>query len=119
MLSAVKQAGTRPDSAWRKSRLAARLLLRKEAGRMRPRDQILARRLIRVERLQRLLGTGTKTRQICSCRQFCVQAHTARSSMPETAMSRLMCISNGTEARQNIGSNLLCWRPAGVSAEVN
>lgn len=41
----MKHAGTRPDSAWRKSRLAARLLLRKEAGRMPPRDEILARRL--------------------------------------------------------------------------
>ena len=41
----MKQAGTRLDSAWRKSRLAARLLIRKEAGRMNPRDQALARRL--------------------------------------------------------------------------
>jgi len=41
----MKQAGTRLDSAWRKSRLAARLLIRKEAGRMSPRDQALARRL--------------------------------------------------------------------------
>jgi hypothetical protein len=41
----VKLPGPRQDSAWRKSRLAARLLIRKEAGRMRPRDQVLARRL--------------------------------------------------------------------------
>ena len=41
----MKQAGTRLDSAWRKSRLAARLLIRKEAGRMTPRDRALARRL--------------------------------------------------------------------------
>jgi hypothetical protein len=33
------------DRAWRKSRLAARLLLRKEAGALRPRDLDLARRL--------------------------------------------------------------------------
>jgi hypothetical protein len=45
MLLAMKLAGSRADTAWRKSRLAARLLLRKEAGRMRPRDQVLARRL--------------------------------------------------------------------------
>jgi len=41
----MKQDAPKLDSAWRKSRLAARLLLRKEAGRMRPRDQVLARRL--------------------------------------------------------------------------
>jgi hypothetical protein len=45
MLWAMKQAGSRPDSAWRKSRLAARLLIRKEAGRMNYRDRTLARRL--------------------------------------------------------------------------
>jgi hypothetical protein len=33
------------DRAWRKSRLAARLLLRKEAGRLRPRERDLALRL--------------------------------------------------------------------------
>ncbi|HWD21447.1 MAG TPA: hypothetical protein VHB20_19430 [Verrucomicrobiae bacterium] len=33
------------DRAWRKSRIAARLLLRKEKGPLRPRDQALARRL--------------------------------------------------------------------------
>jgi hypothetical protein len=41
----MKPAGTKSDTAWRKSRLAARLLLRKEAGRLRPREQALARRL--------------------------------------------------------------------------
>ena len=41
----MKLAGEKPDLPWRKSRLAARLLIRKEAGRMRPRDQTLARRL--------------------------------------------------------------------------
>ena len=41
----MQQAGTRVDSAWRKSRLAARLLIRKEAGRMSPRDKALARLL--------------------------------------------------------------------------
>jgi hypothetical protein len=45
MFLSVKQAGPKVDTAWRKSRLAARLLIRKEAGRMRPRDQVLARRL--------------------------------------------------------------------------
>jgi len=41
----VKQAGAKLDGPWRKSRLAARILIRKEAGRMRPREQALARRL--------------------------------------------------------------------------
>jgi hypothetical protein len=41
----VKPTGTKVDTAWRKSRLAARLLIRKEAGALRPRDQALARRL--------------------------------------------------------------------------
>jgi hypothetical protein len=45
MFVEVKEDGTRLDTAWRKSRLAARLLIRKEAGRMTPRDQALARRL--------------------------------------------------------------------------
>jgi hypothetical protein len=35
----------RVDTAWRKSRLAARLLLRKESRPLRPREQALARRL--------------------------------------------------------------------------
>jgi hypothetical protein len=33
------------DRAWRKSRVAARLLLRKERGPLRPRDRALARQL--------------------------------------------------------------------------
>ena len=37
--------GTRVDDAWRKSRLAARLLIRKESRPLRPREQTLARRL--------------------------------------------------------------------------
>jgi hypothetical protein len=41
----VKPTGSRVDDAWRKSRLAARLLIRKEAGTLRPREQALARRL--------------------------------------------------------------------------
>ena len=41
----MKPVGTRVDDAWRKSRLAARLLIRKEAGALRPREQALARRL--------------------------------------------------------------------------
>jgi hypothetical protein len=45
MVSEMKKPGPRADSAWRKSRLAARLLIRKEAGRMGPRDRALARRL--------------------------------------------------------------------------
>jgi hypothetical protein len=35
----------RADTAWRKSRLAARLLIRKESRPLRPREQKLARRL--------------------------------------------------------------------------
>jgi hypothetical protein len=45
MILGVKHADERVDTAWRKSRLAARLLIRKEAGRMRHRDQVLARQL--------------------------------------------------------------------------
>jgi len=41
----MKQFGAKLDGPWRKSRLAARILVRKEAGRMRPREQALARRL--------------------------------------------------------------------------
>jgi hypothetical protein len=43
----VKSAEPKVDQAWRKSRLAARLLIRKEAGALRPRDLKLARRLSR------------------------------------------------------------------------
>lgn len=39
--------GEKPDRAWRKSRMAARLLLRKEARPLCPRDQALARQLSR------------------------------------------------------------------------
>jgi len=38
-------SGIKLDRAWRKSRLAARLLIRKERGPLRPRDQALARQL--------------------------------------------------------------------------
>lgn len=41
----MKKAGEKAGRAWRKSRLAARILLRKEAGRLQPRDMGLARRL--------------------------------------------------------------------------
>ena len=41
----MKRAEAKVDTAWRKSRLAARLLLRKEARPLRPREQALARRL--------------------------------------------------------------------------
>ena len=37
--------GAKVDVAWRKSRVAARLLIRKEAGALGLRDQALARRL--------------------------------------------------------------------------
>ena len=41
----MKRAEAKVDTAWRKSRLAARLLLRKESRPLRPREQALARRL--------------------------------------------------------------------------
>jgi hypothetical protein len=41
----MKQAEIKADTAWRKSRLAARLLIRKESRPLRPREQTLARRL--------------------------------------------------------------------------
>ena len=41
----MKQVEAKRDGPWRKSRIAARILIRKEAGRMRPREQALARRL--------------------------------------------------------------------------
>lgn len=43
----MKQTGTKADTAWRKSRMAARLLLRQEVGAWRPRDRALARPLAR------------------------------------------------------------------------
>jgi hypothetical protein len=36
---------TRYDTCWRKSRIAARILLREEAGRLTPRDVALGRKL--------------------------------------------------------------------------
>ncbi|MSU57777.1 MAG: hypothetical protein EXS35_06275 [Pedosphaera sp.] len=41
----MERVGTRADGAWRKSRLAARLLIRRESRPLRPREQALARRL--------------------------------------------------------------------------
>lgn len=43
----MKQAEVKADTAWRKSRLAARLLIRKEFPLLRPREQALARLLSR------------------------------------------------------------------------
>lgn len=43
----MKLIDSRADGAWRKSRLAARLLIRKESGKLRPREQALARQLSR------------------------------------------------------------------------
>ena len=43
----MKRAEAKVDTAWRKSRLAARLLLRKEARPLRPREHALARQLSR------------------------------------------------------------------------
>jgi hypothetical protein len=40
----MKQVEERADGAWRKSRIAARLLIRKESRPLRPREQALARR---------------------------------------------------------------------------
>jgi len=42
---AVIRSGQRYNRGWRKSRIAARLLYRKAQGPLRPRDQILARKL--------------------------------------------------------------------------
>ncbi len=41
----MKQVAERVDGAWRKSRLAARLLIRKESRPLRPRERALALRL--------------------------------------------------------------------------
>ena len=43
--SAMDQIRAKGNRAWRKSRLAARILIRKEAGRMTKRDCILAEQL--------------------------------------------------------------------------
>ena len=40
-----RAASDRADGAWRKSRIAARLLIRRESRPLRPREQALARRL--------------------------------------------------------------------------
>jgi len=45
MDASVKPFGSKPNRAWRKSRLAARLLLRRDAGQWSRRDQIIARQL--------------------------------------------------------------------------
>ncbi len=44
-LAGMKTVAAKADTAWRKSRLAARLLLRKESRPLRPHEQALARRL--------------------------------------------------------------------------
>ena len=41
----MKPVADRADGAWRKSRVAARLLIRRESRPLRPREQTLARRL--------------------------------------------------------------------------
>ena len=41
----MKQVGAKADTAWRKSRLAARLLIRRESRPLRPREKELARQL--------------------------------------------------------------------------
>ena len=41
----MKQVVERGDTAWRKSRIAARLLMRKETRPLRPRERALARQL--------------------------------------------------------------------------
>ena len=41
----MRQSEVRIDSAWRKSRLAARLLIRRESRPLGPREQALARQL--------------------------------------------------------------------------
>ncbi|HEY1718790.1 MAG TPA: hypothetical protein VGH42_10940 [Verrucomicrobiae bacterium] len=52
----MKQAEVKADTAWRKSRLAARLLLRRKIRPLRPREQALARRLAQdVEVTNRLI----------------------------------------------------------------
>jgi hypothetical protein len=64
----MKQAGTKADTAWRKSRVAARLLLRREAGALRPRHRALARQLAQdpevtnrlIQQALYFLGIGTR-----------------------------------------------------------
>ncbi len=43
----MEQVAGKADRAWRKSRLAARLLIRKDSRPLRPRERALARRLSR------------------------------------------------------------------------
>ena len=55
----MNREGRYTDRAWRKSRLAARILLRKEAGRMTARDRRLAKVLSRdSEVTNRLIQQG-------------------------------------------------------------
>ena len=64
----MRQAELKADRAWRKSRLAARLLIRKEAGPWRLRDRALARRLSTdpevtnrlIQQAVYFLGVGTR-----------------------------------------------------------
>jgi hypothetical protein len=51
----MQQTRRRPDTAWRKSRIAARLLLRKEARPLRPRESALAMQLSRDEEVSNRL----------------------------------------------------------------
>jgi hypothetical protein len=69
--------------------------------------------------MQRLLGTRDTTGQVWLCRQFYVLVHIASSSMPETTKNQRTCISNATDARQNIDSNLSLCSPAVASAGAN
>jgi hypothetical protein len=55
----MKPSSEKADRAWRKSRVVARLLLRMEAGPLRPRDHKLARQLSRdPEVTNRLIQQG-------------------------------------------------------------
>ena len=65
----MRQVGIKPDRSWRKSRLAARLLIRKAAaGGLCPRDGALARHLSRdpevtnrlIQQALYFLGIGTR-----------------------------------------------------------
>jgi hypothetical protein len=64
----MNQARAKSDTAWRKSRVAARLLLRHDAGRLQPRDRALAHRLASdpevtnrlIQQALYFLGIGTR-----------------------------------------------------------
>ena len=64
----MREVSVKADTAWRKSRLAARLLLRKESRPLRPREQALARRLSQdaevtnrlIQQALYFLGIGTR-----------------------------------------------------------